>query len=485
MNIRDFAPEFTIFVLSQDADLGSKVKYTLNELKYESYFFSDPDEMQRRVELSPPHVIVIDQAALVVSLSEIFQKVLKISGEVKFISLAQPEVLPQLSEFKNYNLVQMLDRTQSVCPEQVGLAVDQTCEMLYRLYQNEQVYNLYRGNLNELDELKQQVESQKKGPEPRPFQTRIAEYRSADSKEDLLQKFFKQTPQQSWAFLKFVKSINSYILVTSQNMPETWIQGLSYKIPNSDTDFNKKIMLGEFPENFLNYLKRKWEVDIVKILPLVLKDDVEGLLVTTQDISSEVAEDFSLASLMYNLIVNESQPKQFDVEDPLTGMFNEHFYKRILEKETDRSKRTFAPVSVVKVSIDSYKEIEISQGRVFCDEVVKKVAEVIKKTSRLPDYTCRTGENEFSLILTNCNRKGAALRAERLRQSLKTESFSVAGMVITVSQGISEYPSLTKTADNLEESAKKTLDFISTKGGDKICIYKAPSDHKPDFQVNT
>lgn len=162
MNIRDFAPEFTVFILSQDADLGSKVKYTLNELKYETYFFSDPEEMQRRVDLAPPHVIVIDQAALVVSLSEIFQKVLKVSGEVKFISLAQPDVLPQLSEFKNYNLVQMLDRTQSVCPEQVGLAVDQTCETLYRLYQNEQVYNLFRSNSAELEELKQKVENQKK-----------------------------------------------------------------------------------------------------------------------------------------------------------------------------------------------------------------------------------------------------------------------------------------------------------------------------------
>ncbi|MGZ3691590.1 MAG: GGDEF domain-containing protein, partial [Pseudobdellovibrio sp.] len=103
----------------------------------------------------------------------------------------------------------------------------------------------------------------------------------------------------------------------------------------------------------------------------------------------------------------------------------------------------------------------------------------------LPDYTCRTAENEFSLILTNCNRKGAALRAERLRQTLKTESFSEAGILVTVSQGISEYPSLTKSADNLDESARKTLDFIVTKGGDKICIYKAPVDHKPDFQVNT
>lgn len=485
MNIRDFASDFTVFIFSQDADLGSRVKFVLSEGKYDTYFFSDTDEMQNRVNLGPPHIIVLDHAGLVQPLGQVVQNILKISSEVKFICLGEVEVLQQLASFKEYNLVQYYDRAHPATVDQVAMTVDQTCEALYRLYQNEQVYNLYKNSLVQVDNLKTEMDDQKKAPVARPFQMRISEYRVAESKEDLLQKFFKQSPNQSWAFLKYVKSINSYISVSSQNMPEEWVEGLSYKVPANEADFNQNIMVGIYSEHFLNYLKRKWSVEIVKVLPLALKNDIEGVLVTPQDISGEVAEDFSLVSLVYTILATESQPKQLDVEDALTGMFNVHFYKRILEKEADRSKRTFAPVSVIKVAIDSYKEIEISQGRVFCDEVIKKVAEVIKKTSRLPDYVCRTSENEFSIILTNCNRKGAALRAERLRQSLKIEAFSKAGLVITVSQGISEYPSLTKSAETLDESARKTLEFIITKGGDKICIYKAPNDHKPDFQVNT
>jgi diguanylate cyclase (GGDEF)-like protein len=485
MNIREVASEFSVFVFSQDADLGSRLKFQLNTLKYDTHFFSDIDELFSRVELTPPHIVVLDQAGLVVSLSSVFEKILKISPEIKFICLAENQVLAQLEEFRAFNMVQFFDRSLSTADVQVGLSVDTACESLYLLYQNEQVFNSFSGAKQELEELKTRTEEQQKGPEARPFQTRIADYRVAESKEDLLQKFFQQTPAQSWAFLKYIKSINSYIAVSSQNMPENWVEGLSYKIPTNDPDFNKNVRIGVYSDNFLNYLKRKWEVEVVKVLPLIFKDEVEGLLLTPQDIPAEVAEDFSLMSLVYNLIAIEAQPKQFDVEDALTGFFNEHFYKRILEKEADRSKRTFLPVSVVKVAVDSFKEIEVSQGRSFCDEVIKKIADIIKKTSRLPDYVCRTGENEFSIILTNCNRKGAALRAERLRQSLKMESFSKSGFVITVSQGISEYPSLTNSAVQLDETARKTLEFILTKGGDKICIYKAPVDHKPDFQVNT
>ncbi|AGH96192.1 GGDEF domain-containing response regulator [Pseudobdellovibrio exovorus] len=485
MNIREVAPEFGVFVFSQDADLGSRLKFALGMAKYDVHFFSDFEEMFQRVQSAAPHVIVLDQAALVTPLSEVFQKVLESSSEIRMLCLAESEVLSQLNDYRDYNMVQYFNRAEGVVVDQVCMSVDQTCETLYRLYQNEQLFNTYKGTAGELAYLQEENEKQKMGPQARPFQTRIAEYRAAESKEELVQMFFRQTASQSWAFLKYVSSIQTYISVSSQNMPDEWVEGLSYKIPSSQSDFNDKILLGEYPESFLQYIKAKWGVDTLKVMPLLLKNEIEGLLITPQDISAEVAEDFSLMSLVYNLITLEAQPQNLDVEDPLTGFYNQLFYKRILDKEIDRSKRTFAPISVVKVAIDIFREIEVSHGKAFCDEIIKKVADVIKQTSRLPDYICRTAENEFSLVLINCNRKGAALRADRLRQRLKGESFSKAGFVVTVSQGISEYPSLTKTAESLNDSARKALDFIITKGGDKICIYKAPKDHQPDFQVNT
>ncbi len=485
MNIKELAPQFTVFVLSQDADLGSRVKLSLSVEQYDVYFFADHEELYTRVQLAPPHIIVLDQASLVSSLSDVFENVLKVSSEIKFICLAEAEVLGQLNEYRRYNMVQCMNRSDAVVAEQVCMAVEQTVEALYRLYQNEQVFNTYQGTLKELEESKQRQQQQKMGPTVRPFQMRISDYRSAETKEEMLQMFFKQTPTQSWVFLKFIPSIQTYICVCSQNMPENWVEGLSYKIPATDTAFNQNVIVGNFPEAFVDYIKTKWEVDAFKMIPLVIKKDVEGILISPQDISAEVAEDFSLLSLVYSLMSIEAQPTHLDVEDPLTGFYNQLFYKRILDKEIDRSKRTFAPISVIKISVDIFREIEVSYGKAFCDEILKKLSDVIKNTSRLPDYACRTDENEFSIVLTNCNRKGAALRAERLRQQLKNESFSKAGIVVTCSQGISEYPSLTKTAEGLNDSARKALDFIVTKGGDKICIYKAPQGHKPDFQVNT
>jgi diguanylate cyclase (GGDEF)-like protein len=485
MNIRKHASNFTVYVMSQDAELGSRIRLDLAQARYDAYFFPEFGELYQRLQVDPPHIIVLDQMSLVMPLAEFFEKVLSVSSEIKIICLSEPDYFVSLTEFREYNLAQFFDRSAKNVSIQILCAVDLTCENLFSQYQNEELFIQNEEKNNQVAQMNENLLKERAGPQVRPFQLRISEYRSAESKEDLLQIFFRQTAAQSWVFLKYVKSINTFIAVSHQNMPETWVESLSFKVPATETEFNDKVAIGDFPLSLTYYLKMKWEVEGVKILPLLIKNNVEGLLVTTQDIPAEVAEDFSLMSLVYSIMSLEAQPQFLDVEDSLTGFYNQLFYKRILDKEIDRSKRTFAPLSVIKVAIDSFREIEISQGRSFCDEVIKKVAEVIKKTSRLPDYVCRTAENEFSIILTNCNRKGSALRSERLRQQLKLESFSKTGFVITVSQGISEYPTLTKTAEALNDSARKALDFIVTKGGDKICIFKAPQDHRPDFQVNT
>ncbi|MFZ3230523.1 MAG: diguanylate cyclase [Pseudobdellovibrio sp.] len=484
MKIKDYAADFTVFVLSQDADLGSRVKLTLARGHYETFFFADFDEMFERVKEAPPHIIVVDHEALIDELSIFFDKTLKCSSEIRIILMTKPEQFPLLTDYKEFNLAQFFDRDSAAVSFQVLNCVDQVCENLFRLYQNEQLFELYQTKGQELAQLYTDVGTERLGPTVRPFQMRITNYKLAESKEELLQKFFLQTPNQSWVFLKYIKSIKTYIAVAHQNMEENWVEGLSFKIPNDEAEFNNHVLVGDYPESLIQYLKDRWNIGALKIIPLILKDQIEGLLITPQDISAEVAEDFSLMSLVYQMLSLEAQPLHLDVEDSLTGFYNQLFYKRILDKEIDRSKRTFAPISVVKVSIDAFRELEVSQGRPFCDEIIKKIAAIIQNTSRLPDYACRTKENEFSLVLTNCNRRGAALRAERLRQVLKTESFSKSGFVITVSQGISEYPSLTENAVDLDESSIKALNFISLKGGDKICIYKAPVDHKPDFQVN-
>ena len=64
MNIRDYASDFMIYVLSGDADLGARVKLALSQAKYDTYFFADSGELHERIKDNPPHTIVVDAGSI-------------------------------------------------------------------------------------------------------------------------------------------------------------------------------------------------------------------------------------------------------------------------------------------------------------------------------------------------------------------------------------------------------------------------------------
>jgi len=156
-----------------------------------------------------------------------------------------------------------------------------------------------------------------------------------------------------------------------------------------------------------------------------------------------------------------------EVQDYVTELRNRNYYLNALEEEVVRGRRLKQAVSVVKISIDNFRELESKLGENDRDEVLRTLASILVKGSRTTDQNCRTALNEMSLILPHCPKKGAALRAERIRRIVEGTSFLEKGINITVSLGVSEFPSLCDSSKGLDESATKALGFISEKGGNK------------------
>lgn len=482
MKIVDRASDFKVLLLSQSVELTTKLQSKLVNSKYDVSFYTDALTMLEKLKQDPAHIVIIDLVSLTQNLTNFMQSILDVSTEIRFILLSPVDKVLSLQGYYQFNVDLVQDRDHPNFDESVWSAVNLVCENLFRVYQNEQVYSAYLDYKAQYENILQTLEFERRSPKVKPYQSRIAQYKTAQSKEELLGVFYQNTPEQSWIYLKFIGSIHTLVAVSYYQVPENWVEGFSFKVVDKQ-NFLDQVIVGELPEEFLNYARNKFSKETIKFLPLIIKNELEGILITAQDISSEVAEDFSLMTLAYTNIVYESQPKFLDVEDSLTGFYNQLFYKRILDKELDRAKRTLSPVSIIKVSIDKFSEIEVAQGHQVMDSIIVKVAELIKDTSRLPDYACRTDENEFTLVLVNCDRKGAAIRAERLRVALNSAQLLKSGVQITISQGISEYPSLVSTKSELDNSASRARNFSSEKGGDRICIYKAQTQHQPDFVV--
>ena len=80
-------------------------------------------------------------------------------------------------------------------------------------------------------------------------------------------------------------------------------------------------------------------------------------------------------------------------------------------------------MSLLLTDIDHFKKINDSYGHPTGDEVLRRVAAILKASARKIDIVARYGGEEFALVLESTDRDGAMQLAERIRQEVAQQSF--------------------------------------------------------------
>ncbi|HZX11741.1 MAG TPA: GGDEF domain-containing protein [Acidobacteriota bacterium] len=168
---------------------------------------------------------------------------------------------------------------------------------------------------------------------------------------------------------------------------------------------------------------------------------------------------FSLADEDEKVALDELY--ELGVNDPLTGVYNKRYLIERLKEEINHSKRFEIPLSLVMIDIDHFKKINDTYGHLAGDQVLIKIAELIRSVCRNTDILARYGGEEFSIILRNTDETGAAVHAERVRKKIARKTFNLERekIKITVSLGIAGYqdPSQIKDEKHFIEMADRCL----------------------------
>ena len=103
--------------------------------------------------------------------------------------------------------------------------------------------------------------------------------------------------------------------------------------------------------------------------------------------------------------------------DALTGLANTRgFYDRT-ESALQLSARRNAPLSLVYLDLDDFKQVNDQHGHHEGDQVLRAVAESIRTSIRGTDIAARLGGDEFALVLVDADRAAAEEVITRLRAS--------------------------------------------------------------------
>jgi diguanylate cyclase (GGDEF)-like protein len=155
-----------------------------------------------------------------------------------------------------------------------------------------------------------------------------------------------------------------------------------------------------------------------------------------------------ISSLRQNLSINRAELKksvalirEMAIRDELTGVYNRRHVMELLDYEKNRSSRGGGIFCLAMLDIDHFKNVNDIHGHQAGDAVLRTVATMINKTLRNTEFCGRYGGEEFLIVLTQTDIKGALIGAERVRTNIEKTLFPDLGsdFKVTVSIGLSEY----------------------------------------------
>ena len=165
----------------------------------------------------------------------------------------------------------------------------------------------------------------------------------------------------------------------------------------------------------------------------------------------------------------EKTLKKIATTDTLTGLSNRRDFISKIQVEMarfDRSKKSF---SVVMGDIDHFKKFNDTFGHKCGDYVLHQIAQIIKNSLRQQDSVGRWGGEEFILLLPETNLKEGDKVAEKIRNTIASNSFTYQKnkLTVTMSFGVSVYTHAV-SMEEIIDKADKCLYFAKDAGRNRV-----------------
>lgn len=151
------------------------------------------------------------------------------------------------------------------------------------------------------------------------------------------------------------------------------------------------------------------------------------------------------------------QLKNENIQDPLTGLFNRRGLNLHFSKELDSADASSSSLSLILIDIDYFKKINDMYGHDIGDICLIEIASNLSQAIRKNDILARFGGEEFIIILPNTTKSEAASIAEKLRVLISKQKFSSLNLVLTITQGLTEYNKDNDNALKMIKRADKAL----------------------------
>jgi len=211
----------------------------------------------------------------------------------------------------------------------------------------------------------------------------------------------------------------------------------------------------------------------IRATPLRDADDrIHGRLIVLRDITSRYQAERELQRVNRRLQEQIVEIERLQVElrdqairDPLTNLFNRRYLEETLPREMARAGRAGAPLAVLLLDVDRFKEINDTDGHHAGDAALQSLGGLLATETRRGDIACRYGGDEFAIVLPNTTVDAAVERAEEIRSRFAAAK---PARRITLSVGVASFPWDGRTEAEILRAADRALYAAKDSGRDCV-----------------
>lgn len=158
------------------------------------------------------------------------------------------------------------------------------------------------------------------------------------------------------------------------------------------------------------------------------------------------------------------------VTDPLTGLYNRRHFDTQLEVILSDHLARNRPVCLLLIDLDGFKFINDTYGHPFGDEVLRTMAQLLKRLVRRNDYIARLAGDEFAMVLKSTTLENARKIAQKLHQEISRTRvpLPVGSIQLQSSIGVAEAPTHGRKAQELVSAADVALYHSKRRGRNRI-----------------
>ncbi len=169
--------------------------------------------------------------------------------------------------------------------------------------------------------------------------------------------------------------------------------------------------------------------------------------------------------------------RRLAITDHLTGAHNRRYFYHVTDQILLRGDAKSFRVTLLLFDIDEFKRYNDTYGHAAGDEILREIARLIKRTTRVQDIVARIGGDEFAVLFWDPAEprqpnsqppEAAYIVAERFRKAVERHEFPALGSEargsLTISGGLASFPDDGRSCRELLRSADRALKVVKETG---------------------